>query len=81
MPSYNDFITHYKNMFDWAAFIDVDEYIVLKEDNNIKSFIEKYSAYDLIAINWRMFDDNNLDKVINDDYRLIDRFIKCQKKR
>jgi hypothetical protein len=39
--------------YDWIAFIDCDEYIVLKKHNNIKELIEEYKdRTDVIGLNW-----------------------------
>lgn len=43
---------------DWAAFIDVDEFIVLKKHKNIKQFINAYPQARSLAINWYIFGDN-----------------------
>lgn len=76
--SYNHFIRSYGHQYDWAAFFDVDEFLVLKKHNNVKDFILDYRDYSSIAINWVLFGDNHLDKVINNNYSLIKRFTKRQ---
>ena len=40
---------------DWIARIDVDEFIVLKQHNNINEFLEPYKEYGGVGINWRIF--------------------------
>lgn len=75
--SYQDFITLYGNQFDWAAFIDVDEFFVLKKHDNIKEFISEYGVAPSIAVNWVIFGDNNISE-IDGDYSMIKRFTKRQ---
>ena len=78
LSSYNTFIDNYHDKYDWAAFFDVDEFLVLKKHNNIKEFISEYSEYNSIAINWVLFGDNNLSEITNNNYSLINRFTKRQ---
>jgi len=72
IPAYNSFIKNYKNEYDWVAFLDVDEFLVLKKHKNIEEFITEYGKYESIGINWVLFGDNHLNK--SDDYSLINRF-------
>jgi hypothetical protein len=72
IPVYNEFISKHKNSYDWAAFLDVDEFLVLKKHKTIHEFIEDYKDNDSIGVNWVLFGDNNLTK--SDDYGMINRF-------
>ena len=76
---YNNFITEHQGKYDWVAFFDVDEFLVLKKHKNVKEFIKDYEDYPGIGINWVFFGDNNHNGVI-DDYSVISRFIKREKK-
>jgi hypothetical protein len=76
---YNKFIQKYTGEYDWAAFMDVDEFLVLKKHKNIKNFISDYLEYNAIGINWCLFGDNNLDEP-TDDYSVLKRFTKREKK-
>jgi len=76
--AYNNFIKNNLNIYDWAAFFDVDEFLVLKKHKNIKEFVQQYSEYTSIAINWVLFGDNNIENTI-DDFSLLKRFTKRQK--
>mmetsp|Transcript_31573 Transcript_31573/g.73981 ORF Transcript_31573/g.73981 Transcript_31573/m.73981 type:complete len:638 (+) Transcript_31573:199-2112(+) len=44
----------------WVAFIDVDEFLVLKEDENVVEFAKKYVPEGHLAINWEMFGTSSL---------------------
>ena len=76
--AYKKFINDYYNQYDWAAFFDVDEFLVLKKHNNIKEFISDYNDFLSVGINWVFFGDNGLEFADN-DYSVIRRFIKRQK--
>lgn len=78
VPTYNHFLKNYEGMYDWAAFFDVDEYLVLKKHNNIKSFISDYSMFNNIAINWVLFGDNNIGEFSESDSSVVNRFTKRQ---
>ncbi|MGY6768366.1 glycosyltransferase family 92 protein [Komagataeibacter sp. NFXK3] len=55
IDAYNFCISTYREEFRWMAFIDSDEFIVPKNDENINDFLEKYDAYDALVLNWAMF--------------------------
>jgi len=75
---YNIFIRNFKNEYDWAAFFDVDEFLVLKKHKNIEEFINDYSEFPSIGINWVLFGNNNMEAP-NDNYSVLERFTKRQK--
>lgn len=61
LEAYNHFIRNYSGETEWIAPIDIDEFIVLKQDKNLRDFLRKYSSIDCIAINWRCFGDSYFD--------------------
>jgi hypothetical protein len=46
------------NYYDWMLYLDLDEFLVLPNDNNVESFLLKYNKYDQIGVNWLMFGSN-----------------------
>ena len=46
----------------WAAFIDLDEYIVPKTTYKLSDFLKGYEHADALAVNWVMFGHNNHEK-------------------
>jgi hypothetical protein len=61
--------------YDWIAFIDCDEYIVLKKHNNIKDFINEYKdRTNIIGLNWFFY--SNLGIVNRETNSLIRTFTK-----
>ncbi len=76
LQAYNHFInTNWWN-WDWVAFFDVDEFLVLKNHKNINEFLSNYDC-NAIGINWVYFGDNGLSKVDN-NYSVLSRFTKRQ---
>ena len=50
------------DLFDWIAFIDCDEFIVLKKHNNIKDFIEEYKdRTNVIGLNWTIYGNMGIE--------------------
>ena len=62
--AYNSFIKQYRNKHRWAAFIDCDEFIVLK-NNNIMNFLANYSKCEAIGLNYKMFGTSHLQSYEN----------------
>ena len=55
VPLYNNVLRD-NTEYDWLAFIDCDEFIVLKKHNNIKELIEEYKdKTNVIGLNWTFF--------------------------
>lgn len=73
--AYNNFLTNYNYYYDWVAFFDVDEFLVLKKHNNVKDFLSDYSDYNGVAINWYLFGDNGQIEPTN-NYSVLERFTK-----
>lgn len=75
--AYNHFITNFTD-YNWAAFFDVDEFLVLKQHKTIKEFIGEYSDYNAIGINWVLFGNNGHEN-FDGNYSVINRFTMRQK--
>ena len=55
VPLYNQVLND-NTEYDWIAFIDCDEFIVLKKHNNIKELIEEYKdKTSVIGLNWFIY--------------------------
>jgi len=57
LEAYRIFALQYKYKHMWCAFIDIDEFIVLK--NNIMQFLNQYKDCAGIGLNWLMFGTSN----------------------
>ena len=72
VPLYNQVLND-NTEFDWLAFIDCDEFIVLKKHNNIKELIEEYKdKTNVIGLNWIFY--GNLGKLTREGDSLIKQF-------
>lgn len=74
IPVYNYALDCYRDAYDWIAFFDVDEFLVLKKHDTIQEFLEGRS--ETVGINWKLFGDNGLTDSGEDGVLL--RFTKCQ---
>jgi hypothetical protein len=72
---YEMFVTNYKRKFKWAAFIDIDEFIVLKKHRRIMDFLYDYPDCDVLVLNWIMFGTSN--ELTYRDEPVTKRFQKC----
>ena len=65
-----------KNIYKWCAFIDIDEFIVLKKHSNIKDLLNSIN-FDTgsLGINWVLFGNNNQKN--KEKIPVIKRFIRC----
>lgn len=43
----------------WAAFFDIDEFLVLRKHRNVLSFLEEFCQSGAISVNWFFFGSNN----------------------
>jgi len=77
VPAYNHFIHQFNWKYDWAAFFDVDEFLVLKKHKNIQELLSDYADHPALGINWYFFGSNGHEKV-SDDHSVLNRFTKRQ---
>lgn len=67
MAAYKDAYYKYGNIYDYLIYIDIDEFIMLQKDNNIKDFICKFPEdLECYRMNWELYGDN---EIINRDVR------------
>ena len=53
--AYSDCLQKYGSQCKWLAFIDIDEFIVPKLENDIRDILDRYVDYGGLAIHWKMF--------------------------
>lgn len=75
MPAYNHFLQQFGPHHHWVAFIDVDEFIVLREHDNITDFLSEHCVRGSVALNWLYFGSNGQDT--NDGRPVLERFTRC----
>lgn len=81
LKAYNDCYEKNSKNYDWFMFFDVDEYLILEKHKTIEEFLiqKKFEKFSIIRVNWKMYNDNDLLDVVNDDFSLKNRFVKCSK--
>ena len=55
---YEWFGNNYKNIYDWAAFIDVDEFLMFSGNYNLSSLCKEFESYSAIFLNWKIMTAN-----------------------
>jgi len=70
---YNSFIDNYKNDYDYVAFFDCDEFLVLKKHSNIHDFIKEYGNKN-ISVNWQFYGSGG--KINRENNSLLKQFTK-----
>lgn len=58
IPAYNHFLLYHKKSFDYVAFFDSDEFLVLKKHSSIADFCVDMIPSGAIGINWYIFGNN-----------------------
>lgn len=60
MEAFQDCLDNNRNEYDWILFCDIDEYLTLVKDNNVKEYLSRsvFNNVNIIKINWMNFDDN-----------------------
>jgi O-antigen biosynthesis protein len=60
--SYRDFIANHATRFDWAAFIDLDEFIVPLETVSVRDLLIRYGGFSAVLLNWLVFGPSGHDR-------------------
>lgn len=56
--AYNHFLKNFSSGFKWVAFIDADEFIVLRKHKGLKPFLQEFERFDAVSLNWHVFGHN-----------------------
>jgi hypothetical protein len=78
LEAYKNFMIHRKDNYDWAAFFDVDEFLVLKQHSSIPELMTFFKNENCLVVNWVLFGDNNQECVENNNYSVLSRFTRRQ---
>ena len=70
--AYEDCYARHGNEYDWMAFFDFDEFLILKDGKDIHTFMKEYEGWDCLFVNWMVMDDNDL--VRYEDKPMMERF-------
>lgn len=73
---YSQCYYNYCDEYDWLMFLDIDEYLQLEKFTDIHDYLEQdiFKKYEIIHVNWKIFDDNDLLGVNEGNYSLENRF-------
>ena len=71
---YNDCLLKHKYDTKWLAYIDIDEFIVPNDKNNILDILKDYDGYAGLSIHWVMYGSNGYKT--KQDGLVIERFTK-----
>ena len=55
MPAYSHCLKNYGHLSKWIAFVDCDEFIVPKSNDDIKEVLKDYENYGGLVVNWLFF--------------------------
>lgn len=55
VEAYNDCYNRFRHESHWIGFIDTDEYVNLRRDNNISDMLRRYRRHPSLILQWRMF--------------------------
>lgn len=64
----------FKKDFDWFLFIDIDEFLVLENQTDVKEFLKDFDN-DIIRVNERHMSDGEMLDVVDGNYKVFDRFL------
>ena len=59
LKAYTHCLYNMHDRTDWIAYIDIDEFIVLKKHHDIHSFLKDYDDYAGVCLNWVIYTANN----------------------
>lgn len=71
LPVYNDALARAKESAQWAAFIDLDEFLVPLRHDHLEPLLAEYEEYGGLAVNWQLFGTSGLD-VLSEGKLLIE---------
>jgi hypothetical protein len=67
--AYNDAIKNLRNVSQWIAFIDIDEFIVPMNQSSLKAYLHQFDlepSVGAICVNWQLYGTSNINKLEND---------------
>ncbi|WP_068471309.1 glycosyltransferase family 92 protein [Candidatus Protochlamydia phocaeensis] len=65
IATYMDALQIAKKTARWAAFIDIDEFLVPMKTNSLIRFLQDYESYPGVIINWQMYGTSGYDDIPN----------------
>lgn len=80
--TYNKFKNEHLEDFEWVMYLDVDEFLNIREkkyNHNVKKLLSDFDGYDFLSLNWKNFGSYGMKKIKkNNRYSSILRFTHCK---
>lgn len=76
MNAYYHFLSKFRTKHRWVAYIDIDEFIVMKKHLHIHELLRQHCHMGALALNWVLFGSNNKD--VYEPLPVTQRFTKRQ---
>lgn len=75
IKAYWDCIKKFRDQAKWIGFLDIDEFVVPIEDNNIATFLKKFNNRPSVKMYWRVFGTSglihrNLHGLVTEDFKI-----------
>ena len=77
LQAYQSFINKFGAVHKWCAFIDIDEFIMLKQHDSIHTFLSHYDHCEAVGLNWLMFGTNHQTEYVAEP--VTKRFTRCSR--
>jgi hypothetical protein len=58
IQGYNHVLNQYRHETTWLAYFDSDEFLVLKQHNNVNDFLREYENFGAVSVIWHLFGSN-----------------------
>ena len=71
VPAYNDFLK-FRDQTEWVGYIDIDEFVVLKHDDNLQQWLDHYSDCAAVEKSTGEYLDHQGMQIIRRSLELID---------
>ena len=78
MTAYYYFLQMFRTTHKWGAFLDIDEFVVLRKHGNIKDFLKEHCSSGAVTLNWYLFGSNHHETYTSNP--VLERFTKRQNK-
>lgn len=75
LAAYQDALDTAGRRFDWVAFLDADEFLVLHHDATVQAFLARYATAAAVAVNWKMFGSSGRRE--REEGLVMERFTRC----
>lgn len=72
--AYSSMFKRYRKQYDWIFFCDIDEFLVIEDGRDVKTFLSSYPEAEVVRLCCKHFTDNDDIDVLDGNYNVFDRF-------